>query len=172
MWFFRHERDNTNDNRPVVVIGAVVLNKKTMRKIAIGADHAGFPYKEPIVAWLRENGFEVKDFGTYSADSADYPDFAHPVSLAVESGEFELGVLLCGSGQGVCITANKHQGIRAALVWQVVLAELSRQHNNANIICLPVRFIELATAIDCVKAFLSTDFEGGRHQTRVSKIAC
>jgi ribose 5-phosphate isomerase B len=114
----------------------------------------------------------VKDFGTYSADSADYADFAHPVASGVESKEFEKGVLLCGSGQGVCITANKHQGIRAALVWDLPLASLARQHNDANVICLPVRFIELETALAAVGAFLSTEFEGGRHQTRVDKISC
>jgi ribose 5-phosphate isomerase B len=143
-----------------------------MKKIAIGADHAGFPYKQPIREWLEKHGFEVTDFGTHSEESADYPDFAHPVAGAVERGEFEKGVLLCGSGQGVCITANKHQDIRAALVWQVELAELSRQHNNANIICLPVRFIELDMALACVEKFIATEFEGGRHQTRVGKIAC
>jgi len=143
-----------------------------MRKIAIGSDHAGFPYKEPVKQWLATNGFEVKDFGTYSAESADYADFAHPVASAVESGEFEKGILLCGSGQGVCITANKHAGIRAALVWDAPLAQLARQHNNANVICFPVRFIELETALASVEAFLSTEFEGGRHQTRVDKIAC
>lgn len=143
-----------------------------MKKIAIGSDHAGFPYKQPISEWLTNHGYEVIDYGTYSADSVDYPDFAHPVASAVENGEFENGILLCGSGQGVCITANKHQGIRAALVWQEELAALSRQHNNANIICLPVRFIELDVALACVSTFLSTAFEGGRHQTRVGKISC
>jgi ribose 5-phosphate isomerase B len=143
-----------------------------MRKIAIGSDHAGFPYKEPVINWLTANGFEVKDFGTYSENSADYADFAHPVASAVESGEYEKGVLLCGSGQGVCITANKHQGIRAALVWDLPLAPLARQHNDANVICLPVRFIELENALASIQAFLSTEFEGGRHQTRVDKISC
>jgi ribose 5-phosphate isomerase B len=143
-----------------------------MRKIAIGSDHAGFPYKEPITKWLVDNGFEVKDFGTYSADSADYADFAHPVASAVEENEFEKGILLCGSGQGVCITANKHQGIRAALVWDSALAALARQHNDANVICLPVRFTALEVAIESVKIFLETGFEGGRHQTRVDKISC
>ena len=143
-----------------------------MKKIAIGADHAGFPYKQPIKDWLQAHGYDVTDYGTNSTDPADYPDFAHPVASAVENGEFERGILLCGSGQGVCITANKHQGIRAALVWREDLAELSRKHNDANIICLPVRFIELDLALKCVEKFLSTDFEGGRHQTRVDKIAC
>jgi ribose 5-phosphate isomerase B len=156
----------------MVFIKRDTINKKVMRKIAIGSDHAGYPYKEPLINWLTANGFEVKDFGTYSADSADYADFAHPVASAVETGEYEKGVLLCGSGQGVCITANKHQGIRAALVWDLPLAPLARQHNDANVICLPVRFIELEVAIASLDAFLSTEFEGGRHQTRVDKIAC
>jgi ribose 5-phosphate isomerase B len=156
----------------MVFIKRDTINKKVMRKIAIGSDHAGYPYKEPLINWLTANGFEVKDFGTYSADSADYADFAHPVASAVETGEFEKGVLLCGSGQGVCITANKHQGIRAALVWDLPLAPLARQHNDANVICMPVRFIELEVAIASLDAFLSTEFEGGRHQLRVDKIAC
>lgn len=143
-----------------------------MRKIAIGSDHAGFPYKEPVINWLTTNGFEVKDFGTYNADSADYADFAHPVASAVEDGGYETGVLLCGSGQGVCITANKHQGIRAALVWDLPLASLARQHNDANVICIPVRFIELEIALASIQAFLNTEFEGGRHQSRVDKISC
>jgi len=143
-----------------------------MKKIAIGSDHAGFPYKEPLTNWLTNNGYEVKDFGTYSADSADYADFAHPVASGVENNEFEKGILLCGSGQGVCITANKHQGIRAALVWDTELASLARQHNDANVICIPVRFISLETAIASIEAFLTTTFEGGRHQTRVNKISC
>ena len=148
------------------------LNSIAMKKIAIGADHAGFPYKQPIKEWLLANGYQPTDYGTDIPDSVDYPDFAHPVASAVENGEFELGILLCGSGQGVCITANKHAGIRAALVWQKEIAALSRQHNNANIICLPVRFIELEEALTSVQIFLSTDFEAGRHQTRVGKIPC
>lgn len=141
-------------------------------KIAIGGDHAGFPYKQPLIDWLESRGHEVKDFGTYNLDSADYADFAHPVAAGVEGGDFEKGVLLCGSGQGVCMTANKHQGIRAALVWDIPLAELARQHNDANIICLPVRFIELDKAIKSLEAFLATEFEGGRHLNRVNKISC
>ena len=142
------------------------------KKIAIGGDHAGFSYKQPIINFLVSEGYEVKDFGTHSLDSVDYPDFAHPVSAAIENGEFERGVLICGSAQGVAITANKHQGIRAAVVWRQEIAELSRQHNNANIICIPARFIELEDAKSFVKVFLETDFEGGRHATRVGKISC
>jgi ribose 5-phosphate isomerase B len=141
-------------------------------RIAIGADHAGFEYKETIRQYLTEQGYTVEDFGTYSPDSADYADFAHPVASAVETGHADWGVLVCGSGQGVAITANKHQGIRAALVWQADIAALSRQHNNANVLCLPQRFIGLADALECVRVFLATEFEGGRHERRVQKMAC
>ena len=139
-------------------------------KIAIGSDHAGFEYKQFITEGLELK--ELKDFGTYSAASVDYPDFAHPVASAVEGGEFDLGILICGSANGVAITANKHQGIRAAICWNEELAALARQHNNANIVCIPARFIPLEEAKKIVKTFLSTTFEGGRHATRVNKIAC
>lgn len=142
------------------------------KKIAIGSDHAGFSLKEHIKEWLQQQGYEVQDHGTYSVEAADYADFAHPVASAVESGAAEKGVLVCGSGQGVAITANKHQGIRAALVWDTPLAALARQHNDANVICLPERFIAKETAIRCVDTFLRTDFEGGRHARRVAKISC
>jgi ribose 5-phosphate isomerase B len=141
-------------------------------KIAIGADHAGFEYKELLKKWLTENKFEVKDFGTYSTESADYPDFAHPVANAVEKKEFELGVLVCGSANGVAITANKHQGIRAAICWNEELASLSRQHNNANILCIPARFVSFDLAAKMTDKFLHTAFEGGRHEKRVNKISC
>lgn len=140
--------------------------------IALGADHAGFAHKEHIKKWLETNGYVVTDVGTYSADSADYADFAHPVASAVESGQADRGILVCGSGQGVSMTANKHAGIRAALVWQPAIAELTRQHNDANIICLPERFISLNDALESVRLFLTTEFEGGRHQRRVDKISC
>lgn len=140
--------------------------------IAIGADHAGFAYKEQIKKWLESTDYQVTDFGTYSADSADYADFAHPVALAVESGQADRGILVCGSGEGVSMTANKHQGIRAALVWQPAIAELTRQHNDANVLCLPERFISLEDALQAVHLFLTTAFEGGRHQRRVDKMMC
>lgn len=143
-----------------------------MKKIAIGADHAGFDYKKLIISKLTTAGYEVKDFGAYSTDSVDYPDYAHPLAVAVESGEFELGILVCGSGNGVAITANKHQGIRAALCWTPEISALARQHNNANVLCLPSRFISQAEAWQIVNTFLNTDFEGGRHENRVKKIAC
>lgn len=141
-------------------------------KIAIGADHAGFEYKEKLKTWLEQNGYEVKDFGTYSTDSADYPDFAHPVASAVETNQAGLGVLICGSANGVAITANKHQGIRAAICWDEELASLARQHNNANVICIPARFMSYELAEKTTDRFLHTEFEGGRHERRVSKISC
>ncbi|WDF77902.1 ribose 5-phosphate isomerase B [Mucilaginibacter sp. KACC 22773] len=139
-------------------------------KIAIGADHAGFDYKQALSADIPAE--QLKDFGTYSNTSVDYPDFAHPVALAVESGECDLGVLVCGSANGVAITANKHQGIRAAICWNEELAVLARSHNNANIVCIPARFISIDEAKKIIEAFFTTEFEGGRHATRVGKISC
>jgi len=143
-----------------------------MEKIALGADHAGFEYKELLKTWLSKNGYLTKDFGTYSLESADYPDFAHPVASAVEQKEFDLGVLVCGSANGVAMTANKHQGIRAAICWTEELASLARLHNNANVLCLPARFISKELAEKILDKFLHTAFEGGRHDRRVSKIGC
>ncbi len=140
--------------------------------IPIGCDHAGFEYKEAVKAHLEEAGFEIKDMGTYSADSVDYPDFAHPVARSVNDGEYETGILICGSGQGVCMTANKYENVRAALVWNATVAQFSRTHNNANIICLPARFIAQNQALEFVDIFLSTAFEGGRHERRVEKMSC
>ncbi len=145
-----------------------VFNKSL--PLAIGCDHAGFEYKEAIKAALLADGWQVEDKGTYSADSTDYPDYAHPVSSMVEDGAAAVGVLLCGSANGVCMTANKHKGIRAALCWNDEVASLARQHNNANVICLPARFVSLDAALHMVDVFLSTAFEGGRHQKRVDKI--
>jgi ribose 5-phosphate isomerase B len=140
-------------------------------KIAIGADHAGFEYKELLKAFLADS-YEVKDFGTHSLNSVDYPDFAHPVASAVESEEFTFGILVCGSANGVAITANKHQHIRAAICWLDELASLARQHNNANILCVPARFVSEDLARQMATTFLTTEFEGGRHGNRVDKIAC
>lgn len=142
------------------------------KKIAVGGDHAGFYHKDKLVKWLENEGYEVKDFGPYSPDSADYPDFVHPLCTAIESGEYEFGVLICGSGQGVTITANKHQKIRAALCWDTDLAAVTRQHNNSNVVCLAARWTAYELAETIVKTFLTTDFEGGRHQRRVDKISC
>ncbi|MGB3181469.1 MAG: ribose 5-phosphate isomerase B [Cyclobacteriaceae bacterium] len=142
------------------------------KRIAIGGDHAGYEYKQTIKAMLEEKGFEVGDFGPPSADSVDYPDFAHPLSTAVEKGTYHQGILICGSGNGVAITANKHKGIRAALCWNEELSALSRQHNNANVLCIPSRFISLEDAEKIATTFLNTEFEGGRHERRVGKIPC
>lgn len=142
-----------------------------MKKIAIAADHAGFEYKEYLKVQLKDK-YEIQDFGTHSLDSVDYPDFVHPAASSVENGDNELGILICGSGQGVQITANKHQQIRCALAWMPEIAALSRQHNNANMVALPARFIAKELALEIVDKFLTTDFEGGRHQNRVNKIAC
>jgi ribose 5-phosphate isomerase B len=138
--------------------------------IAIGSDHAGVDYKSDIVKMLQEAGWAVDDKGTFGHESCDYPDYAHAVATAVESGAAACGFLVCGSGNGVCMTANKHQGIRAALCWTTELAQLARQHNNANILCIPARFIDNGVALQMVRDFLSTEFEGGRHQKRVDKI--
>jgi ribose 5-phosphate isomerase B len=142
------------------------------KPIAIGCDHAGFDYKEDLISFLEGKGLAYKDFGTYSKDSVDYPDFAHAVALAVESDEYAFGILLCGSANGVAITANKHQHIRAAICWGEELAELARKHNDANIICIPARFVREGDAERMVNLFINTAFEGGRHQNRVNKISC
>ncbi|NWJ52713.1 MAG: ribose 5-phosphate isomerase B [Bacteroidetes bacterium] len=143
-----------------------------MKKIlALGSDHAGFELKETIKKYLIDNGFDVIDFGTGGITSVDYPDFAHPVASAVNNNEFERGILICGSGNGVSIVANKYKNVRAALCWNRELAELARQHNNANILSLPARFISTDEAIKTVDLFLNTSFEGGRHQTRIDKIS-
>jgi len=142
------------------------------QRIAIGGDHAGVAYKSKLIKHLEEQGFEVKDFGPFGTESVDYPDFVHPLSLALESGEADLGIVICGSGNGVAITANKHQGIRAALCWNEELAALARQHNEANVLALPARFISYELAEKLADIFLTTSFEGGRHATRVGKIAC
>lgn len=141
-------------------------------KIVIGADHAGFEYKELLKKQLSKLGHEVQDYGTHSMDSVDYPDFAHPVANAVERKEFEIGVLICGSANGVAITANKHQGIRAAICWTEEIASLARQHNNANVVCIPARFVSPELAEKILEKFLTTSFEGGRHENRVNKISC
>lgn len=138
--------------------------------LAIGCDHAGYDYKEALAKMLRDNGWQVEDKGTYSHDSTDYPDYAHPVAAMVEAGTATAGILICGSGNGVCMTANKHQGVRAALCWADELAALARQHNNANVLCIPARYVSPETAASMTNIFLSTAFEGGRHEKRVNKI--
>lgn len=144
----------------------------SQKVIPIGADHAGFILKGKIIQFLESKGYQVKDFGCFSEESIDYPDFAHPVAEMVEQNTGMLGILICGSGNGINMTANKHKGIRSALCWNKEIAELARQHNDANIIALPARFISEEEALDIVDAFLGTAFEGGRHQRRVDKISC
>lgn len=138
--------------------------------VALCSDHAGFEMKQAVIGYLKQQGIAYKDFGTYSTDSCDYTDFAHPCAEAVESGECYPGIAICGSGEGISMTLNKHQGIRAALCWLPEIAALSRQHNDANVLSMPGRFITAEQALEIVKTFLSTSFEGGRHQRRIDKI--
>lgn len=142
----------------------------TTGKIAICSDHAGYELKSIIEGYLESQGIEYTDFGTFSADSCDYADFAHPAALAVENGECYPGIAICGTGNGIGMTLNKHQGIRAALSWNTDIAALARQHNDANFVVLPARFIDPATALAIVDTFLSTPFEGGRHERRIAKM--
>ena len=141
-------------------------------KIAIASDHAGFGYKTKLVNYLKTKGVEIKDFGPINEESVDYPDYAHPVANAVEKKDADLGVLLCGSGNGINMSANKHQGIRSALCWKKEIAELARLHNDANILAMPARFISYKEAEEIITVFIKTEFEGGRHERRVNKIAC
>lgn len=142
-----------------------------MKTILIGSDHAGFEMKEILKAYLLELGYEVKDYGTYNKDSVDYPDFAHPLAKVINEDETGTGILVCGSGQGVCMTANKYPHVRAALVWSAEIAGLAREHNNANVLCIPGRFISEEVAKNAVDMFLKTPFAGGRHQVRVDKMS-
>lgn len=143
-----------------------------MKKIALGSDHAGVEYKSRIIKALSDQGYDILDLGPQDETSVDYPDFVHPTADAVESGSCDVGIIICGSGNGAAMTANKHQNIRAALCWNRELAELARQHNDANILSIPARFVSYHQAITMVFVFLNTPFEGGRHQRRVDKIAC
>ncbi len=141
-----------------------------MKKIAIAADHAGYEMKEFLVGLLSAKGYEVFDFGCYSEEPCDYPDVGHPFAEAIGRGEFHCGISTCGSGIGISIVVNRHRGVRGALCWEPQIAELSRRHNDANVLCLPGRFMDNATATECVRLFLETPFEGGRHQLRIDKI--
>jgi ribose 5-phosphate isomerase B len=143
-----------------------------MSQIAIGSDHAGYELKEKVKVYLLDNNIKFKDFGPFSDERADYPDFAHPVATSVESKESKLGILICGSGNGINMTANKHQGIRSALCWKEDITEMARLHNDANIIALPARYMSEELALKCLNIFLNTEFEGGRHEERVNKIKC
>lgn len=142
------------------------------KTIPIGCDHAGFELKKAVMTHLENKGFSLKDFGTYSEESIDYPDYGHPVAEVVESGDDVLGVVICGSGNGINMTVNKHAKVRSALCWTVEIAELARLHNNANILALPARFISIEEGLAMVDVFFSTEFEGGRHAKRVDKIPC
>ncbi len=141
-----------------------------MEKVVIASDHAGFRLKEKLVRWLISNRYEVKDLGCFSEDSVDYPDYAHPLALAVEKGDFNYGITICGSGNGISMASNKHQNIRSAVCWNEEISRLARSHNDANVCALPGRFISEAEAILIVKTFLTTAFEGGRHKRRIDKI--
>lgn len=141
-------------------------------RIAIGSDHAGFYLKSKLIEVLGEMEHYVEDFGCFSEESMDYPDAAHPVCNSIENHENEMGILICGSGNGISMAANKHKGIRAALCWKPIIAELARLHNDANVLSIPARFISEDEAIECLKVFLTTKFEGGRHLRRVEKISC
>ena len=141
-------------------------------KVAIGSDHAGYELKQQLTTWLREKFPDLKDFGTNNLDSVDYPDFAHLVAKSIEDGENDFGVLVCGTGIGVDMAANKHQGIRSALCWNKEIARLAKSHNNANIVSLPGRFITFEEAKEILTEFFNTKFEGGRHQQRIDKISC
>ena len=141
-----------------------------MKTIGLASDHAGFELKEFVKQWREQKGWEYKDFGTYSTASCDYPDFAHPLAEAVEAGECYPGIAICGSGEGISMTLNKHQGIRAALCWIPEIARLARQHNDSNVLVMPGRFIDTATADQIMTEFFNTAFEGGRHQARIDKI--
>ena len=142
------------------------------KKIGIACDHAGFEYKESIISNLRSKGYIVTDYGCFSTDSVDYPDFAHQLAQSIEDGSNQLGIQFCGSGNGINMSANKHQSVRSALCWEVEIAELARLHNDANVCTMPARFIDLENALSIIDVFLNTDFEGGRHQRRVDKISC
>lgn len=139
-------------------------------KIVIGSDHAAYEYKQAIIAFLEKQNISITDVGTHSLESCDYPDYAHALAHEIENGNAEFGILLCGSGIGVSITANRHRAVRAALCWENEIAKLSRQHNNANVLCMPARFISLENALEMIQIFFTTDFEGGRHQRRIDKI--
>lgn len=143
-----------------------------MKKIAISGDHAGYQYKDKLIRLLQKEGYEVINFGTDNGESVDYPDFIHPLAHAMNDKNVELGIIICGSGNGVSMTANKHAHIRAALCWKIELAELARQHNNANVLAIPARFVSYEMARKMVLAFIRTAFEGGRHERRVNKIPC
>ncbi len=138
--------------------------------IALASDHAGFDKKQIVIGFLKENGIKYKDFGCFTSESCDYPDFAHLIGKSIDEGEYQTGITFCGSGQGISITANKYQNVRSALCWNSEIAALARQHNDANICAIPARFVTNDETIEIVKAYLNTEFEGGRHARRIAKI--
>ena len=142
------------------------------KSIPIGADHAGYQLKKEIIDFLTNKGYSLEDFGCFSEESIDYPDYGHPVAQKVEDNPGMKGIVICGSGNGINMTANKHQGVRSALCWMPEIAQLAREHNDANVLALPARYLTIAEALEIVEVFFSTDFEGGRHERRVNKIAC
>lgn len=149
------------------------MNPFKKLRVAVCSDHAGFELKNKVVEYLRGEGVKaLKDFGAFSAESSDYPDYAHPMALAIENHEFDFGISICGSGNGISMTLNKHKAIRAALCWKPEIASLARRHNDANVLSLPARFISESEALDLVDTFFASDFEGGRHQIRVDKMPC
>jgi len=162
---------NTATLKDIVPLLCIVNYTKNM-KIAIGNDHAGTDYKLAIMGLLKSKGIEVINYGTDGTDSVDYPDFAHPVATDVEEGKVDLGIVICGSGNGASMTINKHQNVRGALCWTKEITQLAREHNDANILSLPARFIALPQALDMVETFLNTEFDGGRHERRIEKIPC
>lgn len=175
--FFNTIRFVSNKSGALLQCGKCLINlhhttKSFKMKISIGNDHAGPEYKKAIVQFLEKSGHTVINHGTDTSDSVDYPDFGHPVAIDVETGQAEFGIVICGSGNGIAMSANKHQGIRAALCWMKEIAKLARQHNDANIISIPARFTSIPQAVEMVDTFLKTEFEGGRHANRVNKIAC
>lgn len=148
------------------------MNKLNKLRIALASDHAGYNLKKTIETFLLDNGAFVNDFGCHSTESCDYPDFAHPMAVAIEKGLYDFGIAICSTGNGITMTCNHHQGVRAALCWDTPLAALARRHNNANILGLPANYVDEKQAFAIVNTFLSTDFEGGRHERRVNKIPC
>ena len=174
MFVFQRFHDDINrgveNKKTNFVFSRLAVDYMKSQRIALGCDHAGFEFKELIKRVLSESGFEVIDFGTHSNDSVDYPDFVHPLADAIEQQKADMGFLFCGSANGVAITANKHQGIRAAIAWREDVATLARQHNDANVLCIPARFVTQDEAIRFVNTFIATPFEGGRHSVRVNKI--
>jgi ribose 5-phosphate isomerase B len=168
--FLKQEFRYVENKTSTFVINKLNIERMSKPRISAGSDHAGFETKEAIVKMLRQKGYEVKDYGTFSPDSVDYPDFAHAVANSIENKEADFGVLVCGSANGVAIAANRHREVRAAIAWRDDVAALARRHNDANVICIPAKFVSNDEAVEFVNTFLNNAFEGGRHEKRVHKI--